>query len=105
MNHASQSFCIYVLYSELEEEHRRLLVQAANYGNANHKVEFIEVDPSKTKCLPYNQFWSVETYYRLMLLELLGNKIERILYLDIDIVVNKRKTKPLKSIQSKLDQA
>ena len=89
VNHVSQSFCIYVLYSELEEDYRQMLIQAANYGNADHNVEFIEVDACKTQGLPFNQFWSVETYYRLMLPEILGDKIERILYLDIDIVVNK----------------
>ncbi len=38
---------------------------------------------------PRNSMWSVETYYRLLLVDLLPEKIDKILYLDVDVIVNK----------------
>ncbi len=39
--------------------------------------------------IPYNEQWSIETYYRLLLLDLLPKDVERLLYLDGDIIVNR----------------
>lgn len=39
--------------------------------------------------LPRNTMWSIETYYRLLLLDLLPVTVERLLYLDVDVIVNK----------------
>ena len=38
---------------------------------------------------PRTEMWSLEAYYRLFLAELLPESVERILYLDVDIIVNK----------------
>lgn len=46
-------------------------------------------DAEKFSGLRNTQFWMLETYYRLMLPELLGGEIDRILYLDVDVIVNK----------------
>lgn len=89
VNQKSIPVCIYVLYSDLREEYRNLLMEAAQCGNTDNVVRFMEIPPEKTAGLPFNHLWSVEMYYRLMLPELLGDKLERILYLDVDIIVNK----------------
>lgn len=36
-----------------------------------------------------NEIWSVEAYYRLMLLDVLPIQIDKVLYLDVDVIVNK----------------
>ena len=89
VNQREPPVCIYVLYSELREEYRNFLMEAAQCNSTDNKVLFIKIDPEKTAGLPFNHLWSVEMYYRLMLPELLGDKLERVLYLDIDIIVNK----------------
>lgn len=89
INQVSNPICLYVMYSDLTEGSRCLLEEAACCGSSGNLIQFIKIDPNRTKGLPYTQAWSVEAYYRLMLPEILGHKIERILYLDVDIIVNK----------------
>lgn len=88
INNAENSICIYVLHSELTDENMMLLTDAAHYNTDRASVHFIKIDPDKTKGLPCNMFWSAEMYYRLMLPDLLGEQIDRILYLDIDMIIN-----------------
>jgi len=89
INNTENPLCLYVLHSELTEENMNLLKKAMQLDKNNNVIHFIKIDASKTIGLPYNEFWSLEMYYRLMLPEILGNDIERILYLDIDIIINK----------------
>ena len=37
--------------------------------------------------LPKNDKWSLETYYRLLLLDILPIDVKRILYLDVDLII------------------
>ncbi len=39
--------------------------------------------------LPHTKQWSIEAYYRLFLSELLPESVDRILYLDVDMIINK----------------
>ena len=39
--------------------------------------------------LPRDEWWTIEAYFRLMLFDLLPVSVERVLYLDVDIIVNK----------------
>lgn len=39
--------------------------------------------------LPRNEMWSIETYYRLLLLDLLPVCVDRLFYLDVDLIINK----------------
>lgn len=49
----------------------------------------IKVDSSRFdgRC-PHNEKWTLEAYYRLMLPDLLPKAVDRILYLDVDLIVN-----------------
>ncbi|MCR4788558.1 MAG: glycosyltransferase family 8 protein [Lachnospiraceae bacterium] len=50
----------------------------------------LEVDPSRfSEKLPTEERWSVAMYYRLMLPDILPTDVERIIYLDVDIIINK----------------
>lgn len=88
-NHTSSQVCVYVLHSELSNENCAFLQDALLRGRADHRMVFLKIDPAKVEGMPYNRLWSPEMYYRLMLPDLLGERVDRILYLDIDMIVNK----------------
>jgi len=88
-NHTSGQICVYVLHSGFHGDDCAFLKDALLRGKESNQIVFLEIDPGKVDGLPYNHLWSVEMYYRLMLPELLGDCIDRILYLDIDMIVNK----------------
>lgn len=53
------------------------------------KLNFIKIDNNYFQDLPLNRkYISIATYYRLLLPEILNNNIEKIIYLDSDIIVN-----------------
>ena len=51
------------------------------------EVIFIDIDPAILEVLPRTEKFSMETYFRLLLVEKLPRDISRILYLDVDIIV------------------
>ena len=51
------------------------------------EVVFIDIDPAIFEVLPRTEKFSMETYFRLLLGEKLPSEISRILYLDVDIIV------------------
>lgn len=83
---ASRKYDIIVLFNDISEKNRRLIALAA-YGKMNVSIRFIRVceyfDATK---LFVDQHLSVETYYRLIIPELMP-KYHKILYLDCDMVV------------------
>ena len=81
---------LYVLHSNLEKEDIDALRQALKINTAiGHEVVELHIDESIFIGFPYNSLWSLEMYYRLLLPDMLGDRIDRILYLDIDMIVNK----------------
>lgn len=86
-NNKENRITVYVLHSELTEEQiAEFQKLAENYGG---KVVSVYVDRDKfSDQLPTTTEWSLETYYRLMMPDLLPETVERILYLDVDIIVN-----------------
>ena len=78
---------VYLLHSDLtltDKEHLQTVVE--NHGGTLH---LLQVDPS---CLPAScpttVNWSLEMYFRLMLSRLLPEDVDRILYIDVDTIVN-----------------
>ncbi len=50
----------------------------------------LEVDPSRfSDKLPTEERWSVAMYYRLMLPDILPEEVNRIIYVDVDVIINK----------------
>ena len=89
-NNDSHQIYVYVLYSELNEDDCLFLQDALMRGSkGEHRMNFIKIDAAKISDLPHTSYWPLEIYYRLMLPELLGDEIDRILYLDTDTIVNK----------------
>lgn len=85
-NHKEDNVIIYVFYSTLTDNQKeKLYLLAKTY---NQTVELIHVDEHYFKDAPILR-WSKETYYRLLIHELLTEKVKKILYLDCDIIINK----------------
>ena len=84
---ADNNYDIVVLYSDINDRNQKLIKQAAD-GRDNVSIRFVKVskyfDVSK---LFVDQHLSVETYFRLIIPELMPG-YSKILYLDCDMVVD-----------------
>lgn len=90
-NHKNEQVLIYLFYHDLSQAGRNLIEKtAAETDNITIKFVFIEKQlfsdmPMKAEMNPYI---TIETYYRLAINEKLPSDIDRILYLDTDMIVN-----------------
>lgn len=79
---------VYLLHSDLTESDQTYLLSLAKEYHQN--IYFLCVDKSLfSHKLPTTSSWSLETYYRLLLLDLLPSDVERLMYLDVDMIINK----------------
>lgn len=84
---APDCLTVYLLSSDLTDEDRSSFGQLAD--RYRQTIVFLQVDPSdEIKKLPTTENWSKEMYYRLLYGELLPQEVSRILYLDVDVIVN-----------------
>lgn len=76
---------VYILQADLAECEKHYLNElACQYHN---KIFFVDIDVNEfADELPKDEHFSIETYFRLMMPELL-NQIDRVLYLDVDIII------------------
>ena len=78
---------VYVLYADLKSEEIQRFSQVAEESGIA-KAIFLEVSPDKFQDAPLHLKWiSRETYYRLLAQEMLPESVERVLYLDVDMIV------------------
>ena len=86
-NQWSREIRIYVLYSDLKPgEIQRFSQVAEESGIA--KAIFLPVGTDTFQDAPLHLKWiSRETYYRLLAQEMLPESVERVLYLDVDMIV------------------
>lgn len=76
---------VYILQADLTEYEKCYLNELA--GRYHSKILFVDVDVNAFEDeLPKDEHFSIETYFRLMMPELLS-KINRVLYLDVDIII------------------
>lgn len=79
---------VYLLHSDLTASDQSYLLSLAKEYSQN--IHFLCIDQSLfSDKLPTTASWSLETYYRLLLLDLLPPEVERLLYLDVDMIINK----------------
>lgn len=76
---------IYVIASELSPKNKFLL--AKTVGKFNLKIKFIPIDPTIYKDFKTVYYLTKETYYRISIPDLLNEKIQKVIYLDCDIIV------------------
>ncbi|MCR5671760.1 MAG: glycosyltransferase family 8 protein [Butyrivibrio sp.] len=87
-NNTNEQIEVFLLNSELSEDDIRDMNEKIPCDNII--LHSVPVDRSLfDDRLPHNDQWSIETYYRLMMLELLPKEVGRALYLDGDMIVNK----------------
>ena len=85
-NHKEYPVAVYVLYSILTEEQKDILNNLAK--SYRQTIHLIPVADHYFDTAPTLR-WTKETYYRLLIQELLPKTLGRILYLDCDIIVHK----------------
>ncbi len=82
---------IYILTEGLTNENYKIIEEEVS--NKNGRVHFCQVDSSLIESLPLSKLEGLNhisraTYYRLLIADILPKEVERIIYLDCDIVVN-----------------
>lgn len=84
-NNRDDPVTVFVLTADFTREDRLSLMKLAEHYQQT--IRFIDIDREAFAHLPMNAKMSLETYFRLKLPELLPDEINRILYLDVDIIV------------------
>ncbi len=77
----------YLFNSELDKDDIDLMEKSLS----EYDIHLISIDIDKKQFsdkLPRTEQWSLEAYYRLLMFELLPESVDRLIYLDGDIVVN-----------------
>ena len=80
-------FDIYVVYSSLTDDDFKMMSRAL--GSADAFIHKVPVDEKIFDSAPVLSRISKETYYRLLISELIPDTVDRILYIDPDVVVKK----------------
>lgn len=87
LNNSDAEIHVYLLHRGLTKEDQTHLLALAEKWNQN--IYFLTID---TGIFP-DEFpvasWPMESYFRLALLDVLPQDIDRLLYLDVDMIVNK----------------
>lgn len=82
-------FDTYILSDFIDETNRNKLSKLVD--NYSQKLHYIQIDKKQFEGLPFGGRFSnisLATYYRLMLPDVLPESLDKVLYLDCDIVVN-----------------
>lgn len=87
-NNKDHSFSVYILSRGLSEEHcSKFNILARKYHSEIKIVDMNNYDWSNCPVREWDRL-TVETYFRLVLPDVLSENIHKILYLDADIVIN-----------------
>lgn len=88
-NNKGSNVTVYIFFSSIEAgQEEKLRTLAQKYGQT---ICLIKIDDHYFSAAPTLR-WSKETYYRLLVSELLPGNIRKVLYLDCDVIVNKSLT-------------
>lgn len=87
-NHKKGTICLYVINRDFTEHDKRTITELTEYYQ--NRAEYIWVDEKKFTniCREYNERYPLEIYFRLLIPELIPRSVERVLLLDVDIIVN-----------------
>ena len=77
--------CVFFLENALEEKSKIFLQK--NFENTNIKINFIKINTKRFNNFKTNDRIPLETYFRLLIPELLPHDIHKIIYLDGDLIV------------------
>lgn len=79
---------VYLLHKELSDSIIGDLQEYIQY-NCHGQLVDIKVDNRLFASAPREKWWTEETYYRLLAFDILPQTVERALWLDADIIINK----------------
>ncbi|MDD6157384.1 MAG: glycosyltransferase family 8 protein [Lachnospiraceae bacterium] len=82
---SDKRFRIFVLYNSLTEEEKAMISKFVKERNSI--IEYIHVNEGKYRVFQWKNRFSVETYFRLEIQDVLPREVERALYLDIDMII------------------
>lgn len=85
-NHRDEDLNIYIFQNDFTNESKEIISNLVKSYNKN--LFIMNIDSRYYQNVPTLR-WSRETYYRLLYNEYLSRDIDRILYLDCDIIINK----------------
>lgn len=85
IENSQEKINIYVLYISLAEDS---IKELSTLNSERSNLHFIQIDDRKLKNVPITLFYSKEAYVRLFAHLYLPEEIERILWLDSDVIVN-----------------
>lgn len=87
-NNPESEIHVYVLNSDLTQENIAGYTDLAKKFDAN--IHNMKIAPSLFEDFPLvKNRWPIEIYYRLALVNILPAEVDRLLYLDADVIVNK----------------
>ena len=87
-NNGLVNICVHVLQCDLSAEDKELLRGQAK--EFEQSITFYDFDRSLLpEEIRTTEEWSVETYFRLFMTDILPVDVKRLLYLDVDVIVNK----------------
>ena len=90
-NNREEKINVYLLYDKLSDQEFSII---SNFVKSyNQRIDFIKVEDKYFHDAPVFR-WTKEAYFRLLMGDILPSTIDRVLYLDVDIIVNK----PLKDL-------
>ncbi|MEI8377568.1 MAG: glycosyltransferase, partial [bacterium] len=85
---AENNYNFHILDGGISDENKQKLLELKKIKDFN--IEFYKINSDEFECCPLNRFYiSLATFYRFKIPSLLPKSINRILYLDCDIVVMK----------------
>lgn len=84
-NNRGEEISVYVMQRDFSEKDKQDILDVAN--QYNQTIVFIFVDENRFDKLPVSDKFSLETYFRLIMSQLLPMDIKKVLYLDVDIII------------------
>lgn len=87
MNNRDEEISVFLLHHELRDDD----VESLRRALTEYDTEICPIKIERERFddrIPRNEKWSIETNYRLMLFDLLPENVDRLLYIDVDMIVN-----------------
>ena len=78
---------VYILTSGFGRKNEYLMNQLVEHGHYDGCVHIIKVDDTRLENCPL-LYWSIEGYYSMLLSEILPTNVDKVLWLECDILVN-----------------
>lgn len=88
INEPQEMIRVFVLHNDLTKEDKEQLEELTRqYDN---EILFLHIAKEDfPKDLPTTEAWTIEMYFRLLLLDVLPEETDRLLYIDVDMIINK----------------